>query len=93
VQVAAGAGQVRIDLLDADKRNNALSNAKSQTGVSAAVYYSASDHIALGLDYFRFQTDWHGAPVLDPASMNPIGRLAPEKQVVSYINAGATYHW
>ena len=93
VQLAAGVGQVRIDLLEADKKNASLSNAKSQTGVSAAAYYSVSDNIVLGLDYFRFQTDWHGAPVLDPASMNPIGRLAPEKQVVSYINAGATYHW
>jgi hypothetical protein len=93
VQLAAGAGQVRIDLLPEDKIDSALSNAKSQTGISAAVYYSASDSLVFGLDYFRFQTDWYGAPVLDPTTMAVLGRLAPEKQVVSYINVGATYHW
>lgn len=93
VQLAAGAGQVRIDLLPADKVDSSLSNAKSQTGISAAVYYSASDSLVFGLDYFRFQTDWHGAPVVDPTTMAVLGRLAPEKQVVNYINVGATYHW
>jgi porin-like protein len=93
VQLAAGAGQVRIDQLEIDKRDAALSNAKSQTGISAAIYYALSDNLVLGLDYFRFQTDWYGAPTLDPTSMAVTGRLAPEKQVVNYINAGATYHW
>jgi len=93
VQLAAGAGQVRVDELDADKTNGSLSNAKSQTGLSAAVYYGLSDNLVLGLDYFRFQTDWYGAPIVDPTTMAVTGRHAPERQVVNYINAGATYHW
>ena len=93
VQLAAGLGKVHIDQLEVDKRDESLSNAKSQTGISAAVYYRLSDHLVLGLDYFRFQTDWYGAPIVDSTTMAVTGRLAPEKQVVSYINAGATYHW
>jgi len=93
LQLAAGAGQVRIDLLEVDKKDATLSNAKSQTGISAAAYYSASDSLVFGVDYFRFQTDWYGAPTVDPTTMAVTGRLAPEKQVVNYINVGATYHW
>jgi hypothetical protein len=93
VQLAAGAGQVRIDQLEVDKKDSSLSNAKSQTGISAAVYYSVSDSLVLGLDYFRFRTDWYGAPVVDQTTMAVIGVLAPEKQVVNYVNVGATYHW
>lgn len=93
LQLAAGAGQVRVDELEADKIDGALSNAKSQTGLSAAAYYGLSENLVLGLDYFRFQTDWYGAPIIDPATSGVIGRHAPERQVVNYINAGATYHW
>lgn len=93
VQLAAGMGQVHVDLLPEDEKDSSLSNAKSQTGISAAVYYALSDSLVLGLDYFRFRTDWYGAPIVDPTSMAVTGRLAPEKQVVNYINAGATYHW
>jgi predicted porin len=98
VQLSAGVGRVSIDQLEVDKRDPTLSNAKSQTGVSAAVYYSLSDSLVLGLDYFRFQTDWYGAPrsTLDPSTgttqLLP-GVLTPERQVINYINAGATYHW
>jgi hypothetical protein len=93
VQLAAGVGQVRVDLLPEDEKDDSLSNAKSQTGISAAVYYALSDSLVLGLDYFRFRTDWYGAPVVDPTTMAVTGWLTPEKQVVNYINAGATYHW
>jgi hypothetical protein len=97
VQLSAGAGRVTIDQLEVDKRDFNLSNAKSQTGVSAAVYYGLSENLVLGLDYFRFQTDWYGAPrsSLD-ANQEPqllAGFLPPERQVVNYINAGATFHW
>ena len=49
-------------------------------------------------DYFRFQTDWYGAPnsTLDAASGATVilpGVITPERQVVNYVNAGATYHW
>jgi hypothetical protein len=97
VQVSAGAGRVSVDLLPDDKKDATLSNAKSQTGISAAVYYSISDSLVLGLDYFRFQADWHGAPRSGVDAMGATvilpGFLKPERQVVSYINAGATFHW
>lgn len=97
VQLSAGAGRVSVDLLPGDKKDYTLSNAKSQTGISAAVYYHLSEALVLGLDYFRFQADWHGAPRsgLDAAGAPVLlsGFLAPEKQVVTYINAGATFHW
>jgi hypothetical protein len=97
VQLSAGAGRVTIDQLEGDKVNFQLSNAKSQTGISAGVYYTVSDSVVLGLDYFRFQTDWYGArnSGLD-TNGNPMllpGYLPGEKQVVNYINAGVTYHW
>jgi hypothetical protein len=52
----------------------------------------------LGLDYFRFQSDWYGAPRsgIDPTTGLPVGLggfITPERQVVSYLNAGATFHW
>jgi len=97
VQFSAGAGRVSVDLLASDKVDPTLSNAKSQTGLSLATYYSISDSLVLGLDYFRFQADWYGAPrsTVDAAGANVIlpGFLKGERQVVSYINAGATFHW
>jgi predicted porin len=98
VQLAAGVGRVGISQLQADLRDLIVSNAKSQTGISAAVYYSISDSLVLGLDYFRFQSDWYGAPrsALDPTTGTPVGLggfITPERQVISYLNAGATFHW
>ena len=93
VQLSAGAGRVSVDLLPADKVDATLSNAKSQMGISAAVYYHISDALVLGLDYFRFQTDWWGAPRSDANQLQIPGYLPPEKQVINYINAGATVHW
>jgi Gram-negative porin len=97
VQLSVGAGRVSIDQLAADKRDATISNAKSQTGISAAIYYSVSDSLVLGLDYFRFQADWYGAPrsTVDAAGATVIlpGYITPERQVVSYLNAGATFHW
>jgi hypothetical protein len=98
LQVSAGAGHVGISQLQADLRDLIVSNAKGQTGVSAAVYYSVSDSLVLGLDYFRFQSDWYGAPRsgIDPTTGLPVGLggfITPERQVVSYLNAGATFHW
>jgi hypothetical protein len=98
VQLSAGAGRVTIDQLEKDKTDAEIINAKSQTGVSAAVYYSVAEHLVLGLDYFRFQTDWYGAPnsTTDAATGATVilpGNIQPERQVVNYVNAGATYHW
>jgi len=98
VQIAAGAGRVSVDQLEADKVDATTSNAKSQTGLSAAFYYSLSESLVLGIDYFRFQADWYGArrSTTDPGTGMTVvlpGYITPEKQVVSYINVGATFHW
>jgi hypothetical protein len=86
-----------VDQLQYDKTDATLSNAKSQTGVSAAVYYALSESLVFGLDYFRFQADWYGAPrsTTDAAGNTVIlpGYITPERQVVNYINLGATFHW
>jgi hypothetical protein len=97
LQLSAGVGQVSVDQLEYDKTDPTLSNAKSQTGVSLAAYYAVSEMLVLGLDYFRFQADWYGAPrsSVDAAGNTVLlgGYITPERQVVSYINAGATFHW
>jgi hypothetical protein len=100
-QISLGGGRVTDDQLASDKRNASSSELKSQTGGSLGVYYTLTSNLVLGLDYFRFQADWWGAPnstyVLD-ANNNPVvtigqGVLRPEKQVMNFINAGATLHW
>lgn len=97
LQLSAGVGQVSVDQLEYDKTDPTLSNAKSQTGVSLAAYYAVNEMLVLGLDYFRFQADWYGAPRSSvDAGGNTVllgGYITPERQVVSYINAGATFHW
>lgn len=97
LQISAGAGRVTIDQLEVDKTDYQLSNAKDQIGVSLGVYYSLTDYFALGLDYFRFQADWYGAPYFTTGTVsNPgptAGFLPAENQVVNFINAGATFHW
>jgi hypothetical protein len=66
-------------------------------GASLAVYYRMTDNLVLGADYFRFQTDWWGAPNSTLDDMNTVvilpGVLTPEKQVIHFINMGATFHW
>jgi hypothetical protein len=97
VQLAAGVGRVKIDQLLEDPLDVFTSHAKSQLGVSAAVYYAVSENLVLGLDYFRLQADWYGAPrSTTDANMMTValpGYLAGERQVISYVNAGATFHW
>jgi predicted porin len=97
LQLAAGVGKVGIKQLREDPLDLETSHAKSQLGVSAAVYYSVSENLVLGLDYFRLQADWWGAPrsTVDANMMTVAlpGYLPPERQVVNYINAGATFHW
>ncbi len=98
LQVSAGAGRVIVGQLAEDKVDLNTSNAKGQYGLSFATYYRISEGFVLGLDYFRFSADWYGAPrsTTDPSTMQPLlqpGFLAGEQQVVSYINAGATFQW
>jgi hypothetical protein len=93
VHFALGYGSGLVDQLEVDKRNPKLSVFRAQTGISAAVYYHASDSIVLGLDYFRYMATWYGAPVVN-ADMQPTGeRFAGETQNLNFVNAGVTYHW
>jgi hypothetical protein len=88
VHLAAGAGVAAADQLSSDRINTGLSVIHRQIGVSAAVYYSLSDSVVLGLDYFRFMARWYGAPRAGDFAL-----LTGEKQDLNFINAGVTYHW
>jgi hypothetical protein len=96
-QISVGAGRVLDDQLEADKTDASTSGLKSQLGVSLAFYYKLHEHLVLGIDYFRFQTDWWGAPnsTHDAAGAVVIlpGVLKPEKQLIHFINAGVTFRW
>ncbi len=87
LQVGVGAGVAAADQLTSDRLNPALSVIHRQIGVSAAVYYHATDSVVLGLDYFRFMARWYGAPRAD------YSLLPGEKQDLNFVNAGVTYHW
>jgi hypothetical protein len=99
LHVAAGAGVAAADQLSSDRINPGLSVIHQQIGVSAALYYSLTDSVVLGFDYFRFMARWYGAPksAVDPVTMAPAitdGSLLPgEKQDLNFFNAGVTYHW
>jgi hypothetical protein len=97
LQVSLGAGRVLDDQLAEDKIDPSTSGLKAQTGASLGFYYRMTDNLVLGVDYFRFQTDWWGAPnsTLDDMANVVIldGFLKPEKQVIHFINTGATFHW
>jgi len=99
MHVAAGAGVAAADQLSSDRINPGVSVIHQQIGVSAALYYSLTDSVVLGFDYFRFMARWYGAPksTLDPVTMAPAitdGSLLPgEKQDLNFFNAGVTYHW
>ena len=98
LQVSLGAGRVLDSQLEEDKIDASTSGLKSQLGASLAVYYRLTDNLVIGADYFRFQTDWWGAPnsTLDDMgniAILPGPPLTPEKQVIHFINTGATFHW
>jgi hypothetical protein len=93
LHVAAGAGAAGMDQLSSDRLNIALSAIHRQIGVSAAVYYHATDSVVVGLDYFRFMAKWYGAPQADANMMAMPNTLAAEEQSLNFINAGVTYHW
>lgn len=112
LQLSGGLGITIDDQLAADKNQDySTSGLKSQTGGSLGVYYSVSEHVVIGLDYFGFQTKWWGAPnstftvdaagnlVMDPVTGQPQvtiipgAPLTPEKQLIHFINLGATFHW
>jgi len=101
-QFSLGLGRLIDDQLGVDKNDPSTSELKSQTGASAVINYAVSSNFVLDVDYFFFRTDWWGAPNAifngTDASGNPIvqilpGYLTPEKQVISFLNIGATFHW
>lgn len=87
LQVGAGAGVASADQLTSDRLNPAVSVIHQQIGVSASLYYHATESVVLGLDYFRFMARWYGAPRAD------YSLLPGEKQDLNFVNAGVTYHW
>jgi len=98
LQISFGLGRVVDDQRQADKEDATTSGLKSQLGASAAVYVSLSDNLVVGVDYFRFQTNWWGAPNshTDSSTGNAVidpGILTPEKQSMNFLNLGATFHW
>jgi hypothetical protein len=107
VQFSLGAGIATVDQLEKDKINPALSTYKSQTGLSAGVFYSLSDNVVIGLDYFRLMMRWYGARnhhFQDPNGLDgdpendfdvvlDPGVIAEEKLDIDFINAGVTFHW
>jgi hypothetical protein len=92
LRLMSGFGMALVDQTANDKINTMLSVIRYQRGISAGVFYNATDSIVLGLDYFMFAAGWWGAPTIDPVTM-ATGKLAGEKQVVNFVNAGITYYW
>jgi hypothetical protein len=96
-QVSAGLGQVTDDQLASDKQDASTSGLKSQAGISAGYYFSVTEHLVVGFDYFRFQADWWGAPnsTFDANGNTVIlsGSLPAERQVINFFNVGVTFHW
>jgi hypothetical protein len=95
-QLSAGIGRTNDYQLEVDKTDSGISGLKSQTGMSLAYYFHVTDYLVVAVDYFRFHTDWWGAPVVEVDDMGKatnVGWLAPEKQTVNFLNVGATLHW
>lgn len=101
-QFSLGLGRVIDDQLPIDKTDPSTSELKYQTGTSAVINYHVTSNLVLDVDYFYFRTDWWGAPnsIFNGTDQNgnPIvqilpGYLTPEKQVINFLNIGATFHW
>jgi hypothetical protein len=96
-QISFGVGRVMVDQLQVDKTDYLSSQLKNHTGISAGFFHAVTENLVLGLDYFMFRTDWWGAPTtgIDATGMMTIGpgRLPGEKQVINFINVGATFIW
>lgn len=101
-QFSLGAGQAQVAQLEHDKSDARSAVPKSQTGISAGIFYSLSDNLVFGIDYFRFTAKWH--PVRnshleqDATTMMPVdvldpGHLPGHEQTVNFVNTGATFIW
>ncbi len=100
-QFSLGLGRVIDDQLPIDKIDSSTSELKYQTGASAVINYHVTSNLVFDIDYFYFRTDWWGAPnsinVTDMNGNTTVqilpGYLTPEKQIISFLNIGATFHW
>ena len=90
------------DQLAIDKIDPGTSNLKCQTGGSAVINYALSNHLVLDVDYFLLPDRLVGSAQFDvnvtDMNGNTIvqilpGYLTPEKQIISFVNVGATFHW
>ncbi len=93
LRLAGGFGMSTVDQTTADKIDATVSVIRYQRGISGGIFYSATDSIVLGFDFFNFAAGWWGAPTVDPTTMTVTGKLAGEKQLVNFANAGVTYYW
>jgi hypothetical protein len=117
VQLSLGAGTAIADQLESDKNvcNQTLceparfSVLRSQTGLSAGAFYSITDNLVLGVDYFRFMMGWYGArnshyrlnadgtKALYPNGSEIIdldpGVIKADQLAMNYVNVGVTFHW
>jgi hypothetical protein len=93
-QIGGGYGLSTVDQLPVDRTNPNLSVIRYQAGFSVAAYFHVSDSVVVGVDFFRFMAGWYGAPIVDANTMQPTGqKLAGERQALSFLNGGVTYHW
>ncbi len=93
LQVMGGFGMSLLEQTPNDKLDGTVSVLRYQRGISGGLWYHATDSIVLAIDYFNFAAGWWGAPLVDPGTMAVTGKLAGEKQLVNFVNAGVTYHW
>ena len=117
VQLSLGAGTALADQLETDENvcNQTLceparfSVLKSQTGLSAGVFYSVTPNLVLGVDYFRFAMSWYGARnshyrlnangskafYADGSEIIELdpGVIKADALAMNYVNAGVTFHW
>jgi len=87
VLLTGGFGMSLVAQTADDKMNTMLSVIRYHRGISAGVYFHATDSIVIGLDYFNFAAGWWGAPLATG------GHIAGEQQLINFVNGGVTYYW
>jgi predicted porin len=96
--VSLGYGQSLFDRLDGDPPITTLDQApllRSQTGISAGVYYRVGGSVVFGVDYFRASYGFDDRHITAPPG-SPEGATAAivsSHQTVHALNAGTTLEW
>lgn len=96
--VSLGFGQSLFDRVDTDPPQMDLDSPpiiRSQTGISAGLYYRLGLHVVLGVDYFQARYGFDKRYITPPAGA-PAGSTAAivePKQVVNILNGGVTLEW